>query len=346
VESIDAAKIFVFLFLILCAAFFTGSETALFTLGPYRVRRLRNKSVPTYQAAQRLLKNPNRLITTLLIGNEFINASIGIIGSTLVYSLFKDKVSPEYLSPLAVVLVLPVLVILGEIVPKTIGMRSSEMVVYIIARPLFLFSKAVAPLRNGLTWISEKVFFLFGTAPMEDMAVSEEMFRAMVDAGMEEGVVGPHEQRLIHNVFRLDDLQVSQIMRPKGTVVSIDVSCTLEQAMKKFEAERYSRFPVLDSEKEHVLGVLYLKDLLGIDPSKYLESVSKYIRSPLLVPTTINALQLFVQFRARQMHFAAVVDPSDQKLLGVVTLENVLEEIFGGLRDERDVEEGVPSKPL
>lgn len=333
--------------LIVLSAFFASSESALFSLGPFRIRRLRSYTRKSFQAAQKLLERPTRLISTLLIGNEIVNAAISIVGSSLVYSLFRHRIdNPAWLPFLAIAIVLPFVLIFCEIIPKTLGLKLTERVAAFNARPLLWFSQMVQPVRDLLVWIPEKILKLFGKSVTDKETVSEEVFRSMVDLGMQEGILDAQERRLIHNVFRLDDIQVSSIMTYQESVSHVWNNSTIGQCMRHFEAERFSRYPVLNRDNQKVTGVLYAKDLLAPEPLPEDQPIENYVRPALLVSPQATALDLFAQFRSRRTHFAVVVNLDTQEMLGVVTLEDVLEEIFGDIQDERDVEEGGKSKLL
>jgi putative hemolysin len=338
------AKLALFAALLAAASFFSSSESALFSLGLFRIRRLKKSAKRSLDAAQSLLTEPTKLISTLLIGNELVNTSLGVVGSVIVYELLHEQAEPKHLRWVAIALVLPFVLILGEIIPKTIGLRLAERVISVTAVPLHWFARMTAPLRDVLVWVPDRILGWAGGHHRPPHSVSEEVFRSMVDEGMEEGILDTQEQKMIHNVFRLDDVRVSAIMTPLGAVSSVWSDVTVEEVMRLFEADRFSRFPILArGGGGEVSGVLYAKDLLATEDLKRNEPVSKFARPALVVAPEINAMELFSQFRARRTHFA-VVGSEKGAMIGVVTLDDVLEEVFGRIRDERDLEEGKPSK--
>ncbi len=339
-DSDSIVKIVLLLFLIAASGFFSGSESAFFSLGMYRVRRLKGKGNRSFSAAHTLLSKPSKLISTLLTGNEFVNAAIGVVGASLIYDLFHEKVEPEALPWLGIFLVVPFVVVFGEIIPKSMALRNPERYVSLNAIPLSLFSRAVAPIRDFLNAMSQRLVKILGEAPSSG-GIQEEVFRSMVDAGTEEGVLDDQEKSLIHNVFQLDDVQVRQIMTPKEKVAVLSQDMSLDEALRIIEEEKYSRFPVLKEDKKTVAGVLYIKDLLNDQELGLKNPVSNFMRNALTVSPDNHGLALFAQFRSKQTHFGVVVDGADQHMIGIVTLEDVLEEIFGEIRDEQDVEEGL-----
>lgn len=330
-------KLILFFVLLLFSAFFSSSESSLFSLGRFRIRRLKNIGLKQYNAAKNLIDHPTRLISTLLIGNEMVNAAIGVVGSSLVYELFEGKIdNPKWLPVIAIASVLPFLILFGEIVPKTLGLKFSERVAALNAIPLDLFSTLIRPIRGLVSVFPEVLLKLLGNKKEKGDSVSEDVFRSMVDVSTKEGVLDSHERELIHNVFLLDDVLVETIMTPKNHMSFLVDTQTVGQVLDKFLTEHYSRYPVLNVEQKWVVGVLYVKDLLSVDPSKYNEPLSSYLRKPLIVEPTDHAMKLFTDFKNHKTHFATVVKNATQEILGVVTLENVLERIFGDIRDERD----------
>jgi putative hemolysin len=239
--------------------------------------------------------------------------------------------------------VLPFLLLFGEIIPKVVGLKHAEKLIPLNARPLLWFSNLTIPIRNALVWLPEKILWMIGARGGWNKSVSEGLFRSMVDVGTEEGVLNAQEQKLIHNVFTLDDVKVGSIMTPKERVVSLSKEMTVAEVMKKVETERYSRYPVVAGGYKAIVGVLYVKDLLAAEPIQQTDGIHFFLRTPLIVRPDRTALELFSQFRSRRTHFAIVADPEHQEMMGVVTLDDILEEVFGHLRDERDEEEA-PSK--
>ncbi|MFH1018284.1 MAG: hemolysin family protein, partial [Pseudomonadota bacterium] len=299
----------------------------------------------SFAAGQRLLREPTRLISTLLIGNELVNAAVGVIGSSLVYKFAEGRVADKYLPVLAVASVLPFLLIFGEIIPKTMGVKHPEGLASRVAVPLDWFSRFVGPLRDVLSWISEQVLAFTGGTERGPLRVSEDVFRSMVDTGTEEGVLDPNERRLIHNVFRMDDIRVSQVMTPKSGVSFLREAMTLAEVVGRFESEKYSRYPVTDAQGEKITGILYVKDLIGVEAWDAKKPWTACVRPPLHVESDTNCLELFLRFRSRRTHFAIVQAPQTGDMLGVVTLDDVLRVVFGELRDQYDGEEALPSKP-
>ena len=333
-------KLSLFVFLLFFSAFFASSESALFSLGRFRIRRLQRAGQKKFEAARELLKQPTKLISTLLIGNELANGAIGVVGSSLVYDLLEHRVENQALLPiLAIALVLPFLLIFGEIVPKTIGIKHAERVTAFNSVPLSLFSTLVKPLRNAIVWIPEKIVQSFGKKENDQPDVSEEMFRTMVDISEQEGILDEQEKELIHNVFKLDDVNVATIMTPKPSVSYLLSNSTIKDANEKIKNDGYSRYPVLDREGKKVVGLLYAKDLLSPEPHDENESIARFLRKPLLVNETLNAMTLFARFKRMRTHFSVVVHSKSKEILGVISLEDILEEIFGAIRDERDMEE-------
>lgn len=330
-------KLPLFVLLLFVSAFFSSSEAALFSLGRYRLQRLHRFSIRKFAILEKMLETPTRLISTLLVGNEIINSTIGVVGASIVYDVLqKNKEFNPLLPILTVSILLPILIIFGDLIPKAYGLKNAEKVVLWSAYPLWIFYRFIAPVRALVSWLPDQLLTILRIGT-KSKSVSEDVFRVLVDRGHKEGVLDLQEKQLINNVFKIDDLLVSQVMTPIEKVTYLTESMSMEECLILVEKEGYSRYPVLNQTKTTVVGVVYAKDLIGSSDAIHGLSLKTFLRSPLIVYGETLTIELFFQFKMKRTHFASVVDQSSGKLLGVVTLEDVLEEIFGDLKDERDV---------
>ncbi len=337
----DHFKLFLFFLLLFISAIFSSTESAFFSLGRFKIRRLSKISEKKYQKAKKLLDRPTELISTFLIGNEITNIAIGVLGASLVYDWFNSSIKNDTkLSLVTVLLILPFIIVFGEIIPKTLGLKYSEKVALANTPFLDAFSRVVYPIRKALAWIPDKILKFFHLEKTKNEKITEEMFRTMVDVGWQEGVIDSQEKNLIHNVFRLDDVTVINIMTRLDQVSCVYPDMTIEETLKHVHKEKFSRYPVLNRQRSEVLGVLYAKDLIHQSMLNKSHNIEPFLRKPLVVNAKTNALELFSKFKTRKMHFAAVIDEESKTIIGVVTLEDVLEEIFGSIEDERDIEDG------
>jgi CBS domain containing-hemolysin-like protein len=235
-----------------------------------------------------------------------------------------------------------VMLILGELVPETIALQHSERLALVLARPLAVISTIAMPVVRVMVGISNLISRLFGSQTRGDLPfVTQEEIKTLVDAGEEEGVIQEEEKDMIFSIFELGDTLAREVMVPRIDVVALDVKTPLLESLDTVRETGYSRIPVFDESIDNIKGVLYAKDLLpylrdgGSDVS--LESI---LREPYFVPETKRASDLLADLQQRRVHVAIVVDEYGGTA-GLVTIEDLLEEIVGEIQDEYDAEEPV-----
>ncbi len=332
------------------SAFFSGSETALFSLSKPQLAHLRDNGSRTARAVLELLARPRLLLVTLLTGNELINVGIGVVVASLVGRIMEELHLPTAWVSLAATLVaFPVLIVFGEVTPKTLAAVRNDRWALAASLPLTMFAKIITPVRLLLQGISNGVVRLVkgkdAILAHDDQPVSEEFYRRLVDEGQKEGVLEKTEREMIHNVFKFADIKVSDIMTPADQVFTIPVTMSLAEARKAVAESIYSRVPVVAGRPPRPVGLLYAKDLvtsgagLGHKPMGRAKRLRSMLRSPLWVPPRMVASQLLSEFRESRTHMAFVVDEHG-RFIGVVTMEDLLEELVGDILDETDVEGG------
>ena len=338
--------------LLLCSGFFSGSETSLFALG--RVERFRireEKKTLVSRCLQFLIDRPRRLIITVLIGNEVVNVTISALGASLAGELAfsgmrSDSVDPIFLKTLvATALCFPLLLVFGEITPKTMALYSPRRFARLVAVPLRYFYTLITPVRWVLAGLSNRfVRLVLGESPPGDSPITEEEFRNLVDMSNKGGVLWESEREFIHNIFEFEETPVSDVMTPRTDMFCLQIDQSLEEILKAFEQRPYSRIPVYETDKDDIVGILYCKDLLGLSsvPARHEElNLRALLRKAYFIPETKKASELFREFRFNRVHLAIVVDEYGG-VAGVVTMEDLLEELFGEIQDEHDLEEPQP----
>lgn len=288
--------------------------------------------------AVKLWSRPRWLIATVLIGNESVNVSLsavmaGIVGATLTGSDLS-------LALIATALALPLLLFVGEITPKTIAIKTGPTWARLASRPLYWFGVVTTPIRLIVRGIAELIVRPFGGGQLARVPrdLNEAELKALVDAGSAEGQVNARERRLIHKVFELSDKTVAQVMLPRERVFALSYDLPLARLTAEVAGRGYSRVPIFHKSLDNLCGVLYAKDLvaqsLGIGAKRPL---SELLHAPLFVPQTAKLERLFETFKTRKIHMALVMNEYG-KLAGLVTLEDILEELFGEIRDEREAQ--------
>ena len=342
-----------FLFvLLLCSGFFSGSETSLFSLGRIERHRIREEKKTLVSLWLKfLIERPRRPIVTVLIGNELVNISISALTASLTDEAFLAWRGPAFLDPIilktmvATAVVFPILLVFGEITPKTLALSNPKKFARFVAIPLRLFYSLIAPVRWVLASLSNGIVRLFfGESPPSDSPMTEEEFRNLVDMSKKGGTIWESEREFIHNIFDFGETQVSEVMTPRTDMFCLQADQSLEEMLQAIEQKPLSRIPVYEQDKDDIVGILYCKDLLGL-PSAVAErkgwDFRSLLRKPYFIPETKKASELFREFRFNRIHLAIVVDEYGG-VAGLVTMEDLLEELFGEILDEYDPEEPQP----
>mgnify|MGYP001562278712 CR=1 FL=1 len=312
------------------SAFFASGEAALFSL--QRVDREALKEDPSVgETVRHLLAVPRRLLAAILMGNELVNIALAAAVAQLVDAPL-----------LSVLIVAPLLVLLGDIVPKTLGIRFARTVARATARPLSFWNELVSPFRFALTAVADFCLRLLGFAPQPPSeALEEAQLRALIDQGLATGVIQPMEQEIIHRVFEFGDLPVSRVMTPRPDIFALAATTPWPELVAKIREARYSRVPIYQGQPENVIGILLVKDLLraraggGVLNARQLQ---KLLHPAMFVPPSKRAQDLLREFRAKNMHMAVVVDEHGS-CVGLATLDDLLTELVGEVLDETDEHE-------
>ncbi|HTE53872.1 MAG TPA: hemolysin family protein [Kofleriaceae bacterium] len=329
--------------LLVCSAFFSGTEVAMFGLRRVDREQMARSGRRSHQLILSLLAKPRALITAILIGNESINVSMSAVTAGAVPLLFPGRSEAE-LALLATGLALPLLLFLGEITPKTIAFKHPMRWASAVVRPLWLFRLLVTPLRLVVGGVAALILRpLGGAGPRAaPRALSEAEFKALVDAGSREGQVDARERRLIHKVFEFGDKTVAEAMIPRDRLFALSYDLPLARLTQEVAARSFSRVPIYQKSLDNVRGVLHAKDLLTHSQAE-LRRLSQILHEPLFVPQTTPLERLFLLFKQRKIHMALVVNEYG-KLAGLVTMDDLLEQLFGEIRDERELRR-VPAMP-
>jgi len=334
-EALSAGAVGYQLLLLLClfalSAFFSSSETAIFSLQTYDIEVLRELS-PTGRLLERLRSTPQRLLATILMGNELVNVTLSSVAAALVVTF-----APSH-PWLNIVLVLPFLVLFGEVLPKSLALRFPRRWALAVCRPLLTITLIIGPVRWIVTQVAGAFTRLFGVSrDGRSQGLREEELRTLVDMGREQGSINAAEQELIHAVFELDDLPVGRIMTPRADLVMLDLRAPWAEILTTVREHALSRIPVYLHDRDNVIGILMAKDLLRFlgRPPPNLRQVRQVLHPPYYVPTFKRADELLEEFRKHRVHMALVVDEHGSTA-GLVTLDDLLGELMGDLQDESD----------
>ncbi len=320
---------------LLLSGFFSSSEAALFSLSQLHLHKMREERFPFLSHVERLLDTPRRLLVTIIVGNEVVNIVLSATAAALFISLFGQR--GEWL---AIAAVAPVLFLFGEAVPKIFGKTYSMRLSSLVAPLMTLVQKAVFPAVWLLEGISGLILGSFRKKEAADSdALMEVEFRSLVDAGHEEGIIDASQRDLIHRVFDLADTPVEDIMTPRVDMFCLPVSTSPQALRREIIEQGYSRVPLYGTGPDDIVGILYARDLLGLmAEGKAPASAEPLLRKPFFVPEERSADQVLRDFQKRNMHVAIVVDEYGG-ISGLVTMEDILEALFGDIYDERDTRE-------
>jgi putative hemolysin len=322
--------------------FFSGTETALTSLSEARTRQLIEESGRPRHPLRLWLEHPERILTTLLFGNTLAN-----IGASSVATDVVSKTGTHYSVAIATGLTTFVVLSLCEITPKTLAKRHAVAFAQVLAPVATLIYWLLFPLTFLLLGLTNALVSLFGGKKREGPPVTGAEIEYLIDLGSREGVLDEVKKELLTSVLQFADLLVKEIMVPRTRIIGIEKSASFEEAMRVVGDSEHSRIPIYDASIDNVTGILFVKDLAR-DLQKGLTAqtfkLEKYTKPPFFVPELMKISRLLREFQKRKTHMAVVVDEFGGTS-GVVTLEDVVEEIVGEIQDEYDVEEKA-IKPL
>jgi putative hemolysin len=328
------SQLVLLLFLILISGAFSGAEIALTSLNQAKVKALANDGKFASKAIVRLKRKPQRLLITILIGNNLVNILASVMATTYALEVFGSK-AIGVVTGLLTLLVL----VFGEIMPKTFAQKYTVRSARMVAHPLLWLTKLLLP----VIWLLEKftnglISSLKLKTPLH--SVSEEELLALVDIGAKEGVIEEQEQELIENILEFTDTNVEEVMTVKKDIEMLRSDTPISEVVKFFLAHSHSRIPVYKDSIHNVIGIITVHDILNMlhNPDKYKVLTDCKFIHPIVVPKTKPIGKLFHEFQRRRLHMAIIVDEHGETV-GLATMEDILEEIVGDIVDEQDRED-------
>jgi len=320
-------QVIVLIVLLFLSGFFSSAETALFSISKTKARHLAKKKDKTYTLIKQMKDNPHRLLSTVLIGNNIVNVGAAALATSIAIQFF-----PNYAVGLATGAMTFLILVFGEVLPKSVATRNNIMIAKFAIYPIYWLSIAFYPLVLILNFIPK----ITGKIKKTPTVTAEELM-TFLEVVEEEGEIKEEEKELIHNIFEFDDTSTSEIMTPRADmfVIEADKELNLEAIVES----GFTRIPVIEDDIDHVIGIVNIKDLfLHEITSDEKIDVRKVMTRPYFVPERKKLDKLLQQFKKRKHHIAIVVDEHGG-VSGLITLEDALEEIVGEIRDETDKEE-------
>ena len=307
------------------------SETALMALSKIRIRHMVEDGVKGAKLVEKLTQDPNKLLGAILIGNNIVN----ILASSLATTLFVNAFGASGVGIATAVMTVLVL-IFGEITPKSIAKQKSEQVALKVSKPISIIVKLFKPFIGIFTFISSGFIRLLGGNPKaSEPFITEEELRTMVGVSEEEGVLEDVEKEMIFNVFDFADSQAKDVMVQRVNIVAVDSDATYEEVLEIIKKEQFSRIPVYNQTIDDIIGMLYVKDLIIAGQNKDDFKVIDYMREPYYTFEFKKIKELFNEMKKTRNHISVVLDEYGGTV-GIVTIEDLIEEVFGDIEDEYD----------
>ena len=327
----DSSLLFILVGLLILSAFFAATEAALIAINKVRLRHLVQDKKPGARRVYALVARMDKLIATMIIGNSLVNVATASI-SMVLFSAYFGEQRALWLSTVSVTLVL---IVFGELAPKVLATNRPETVAFAFRHLASFFIWIFSPLTWFLTWVSHGVILLLGGNPhARSPLVTEEEIKMMITIGKEEGFYGDHQRKMLERIFHFDEIEVRDVMTPIEKMTALPLNVEDAELERVLMEEGHNRIPVYQEKKENVIGILYVRDLLYLFLEGSLIRLGDVICTPYFVTTTKKVGELLKEFQSRKIQIAIVKDAKSQKTVGLVTLEDLIEEIVGELEDK------------
>lgn len=325
------------LVLILCSAFFSGSETALMSSSKPKLHKLEEEGDPHAKTVSKLLDNPAELLSTILLGNNLVNIAASALATVAFTKLFGEA-GVVYATLVMTFLVL----VFAEVLPKTIASRFPEPIAMAIVNFMALLIIILKPFTKTINFITSRLMNLLGIKTAgDDQNFGEDDIKGAISLGLKTGVLETGEHRMLDSIVGLDDLTAEDLMQHRSGIESIDINLDNDNIFQAISTSSYSRIPMYEDRPDNIIGILYVKDFLpayakAIKDNKDF-AIRDLLKEAFFVPETAIISELLLDFRKTRTHMRFVVDEYGD-LQGLITLEDILEEIVGEIEDEHDLE--------
>lgn len=323
------------LILLMLSAFFSSAETALTTVNKMRVRTLAESGDKRAAMVAAVIEDPAKMLSTILIGNNIVNLSASSLMTTLTLRMFGNAAVGVATGVLTLLIL-----VFGEITPKTMSTLYAEKISFAYAGAIHVLMVVLTPVIFIVNKLSMGVLFLLRVDPNKKQdPITEDELRTIVEVSHEEGVIESEEKKMINNVFDFGDAVAKDVMVPRIDMVMVDVNATFDELMELFQNERFTRIPVYEENTDNVIGIVNMKDFILFDHEKEKNfSIRDYLRQPLYTYEYKKTAELMLEMRKTFNNIVIVLDEYGATA-GLITLEDMLEEIVGEIRDEYDEDE-------
>lgn len=331
-DSGDVTQLIILIILLMLSAFFSSAETALTTVNRIRIRSLADDGSKRAKTVLKITDNSGKMLSAILIGNNIVNVAAASITTSLAYSLGGSAVA------IANAVITVAILLFGEITPKTTATIHAEKLALIYAPIISIFMKIMTPVIFIINGLSNAVLLLLRIDPnAKNQTMTENELRTIVDVSHEDGVIESDEKEMIYNVFDLGDAKAKDVMVPRVHVTFADVNTTYEELIEIFREDKFTRLPIFEDSTDNVIGTINMKDLLLFDNTKAFH-IRDILREAYFTYEYKNISELLVEMREASFNIAIVLDEYGDTA-GLITLEDILEEIVGEIHDEYDENE-------
>jgi CBS domain containing-hemolysin-like protein len=334
-DSSYTGGIILLIVLLILSGFFSMSETALMSLSKIRIRHMVQEEVKGSTLVHKLLKDPNKLLGAILIGNNIVNIGASALATTITARLFGGSESSVAIATLVMTVLI---LIFGEITPKSIAKQNSEKVSLFVSKPINILVAILKPLVAVFSVISSFFIKLLGGDPKAvEPFITQEELKTMVGVSEEEGVLEDVEKEIIFNVFEFADMQVKDVMVQRVDIRALDTETTYDEVLEEIKEEQFSRIPVYNETIDNIIGILSVKDLIIAGNLKDGFNIKDYVREPFYTFEFKKITAVFSEMKKTRNPMAVVLDEYGGTV-GIITLEDIIEEIVGEIEDEYDDE--------
>ena len=339
-DSGDSFQFIILIILLMLSAFFSSSETALTTVNKIRLRSLADEGNKRAALVLDVTENhTSKMLSAILIGNNIVNISASSLSATLAYAF------GGYMVSIATAVLTVAILVFGEITPKNYATINAEKISLRYIKVIWIFMTVMTPVIFIINLFSRGIMFLLRVDPNAgSKTITEDELRTIVDVSHEDGVIETGEKELIYNVFDLNDANAKDIMVPRVHVTFANVDDTYEELIEIFREDKFTRLPVYEENPDNIVGIINMKDLLLYDRNQPF-SVREIMREPYFTYEYKSISELLVEMRSATFNIAIVLDEYGE-MAGIVTLEDILEEIVGEIHDEYDAPEDEPLQKL
>ena len=328
------------LILVLLSAFFSSAETSMTVANRIRIHSLAEQGNKRAITLEKVISNSGKMLSTILIGNNIVNIAASSLATTFTINVFGSI----YIGVATGIMTLLVL-LFGEITPKTIATIQADKLALSYARPIYALMTVLTPVIFVVGKLANGILFLLHMDPnAKQNTITEHELRSMVNVGQENGVIEREEKQMIYNVFDFGDSAAKDVMIPRIDMTFIDVNASYKELMDIFKEDMHTRFPVYEDNTDNVIGIINVKDLL-LYPENEQFSIRKILREPYFTYEYKHTTDLMMEMRKASVNLAIVLDEYGSTA-GLVTLEDLLEEIVGEIRDEYDEDEEEPIREI